>query len=1145
MKSEMKNTIDSQLFFLNKEDKGRVISIFTNSLEPVLKDFNVLQTDKNSLERELNFLKSQVKSYSSEIDKLKNKNTELKNKIDFLNSEMKNKLSKNESKTIAFQLGNSIIQGVKNPKEGIKDLPSTATYLVKESIARRQKNNKASKLDRLLGIVLEDNNHHHSNTERLITTSNTDKDTHSNSTYNDLIKKEQVSSLYKSSVEKIFISKEKYFEINKDIDSSSNCFFTVNCYSEDKTNPKGAVADITFYDEKNRVLPKPYSGTNSSKLFGAYFYITTFNQEEAIEKTYKIESPERAVRVTIKIVAFDCFNGFNLDSDYRINIVEKSNKKKESKYLNVFKEILLEASAIPDSNGSEYFTKHNYRVGVIGDIYMYNFYKDVFSDVSYLSPDNYQEVINKGLDIVIYTTCWKGINNEEWRGVKFREKPKSALDDILQQAKKKNIKTVFQTIEDPSNFEYFLPIAVKFEYVLTTDTDCIERYKEQLKHDRVFYGEYGVNPQFNNPIGSRRNIRNAAFFAGSYPTRYAERCKDMEVVFDSIVDSGGDLLIADRNYDADSEELKYPDRFHQNVLPPIKHDLLQKVHKLFRYNLNFNSIKQSPTMCAMRVYELQAQGNGLISNYANSVYNKFPNIRIIPFEQNMALDFNSENELEEYRSNTRNIREVLDGKTSYDVVSTLLNNIGLESTDSSNKVIAVICRNKTEEILASFKKQSYSSKILIEEHEIINWVELKERFNIKYFCWFSTEDSYEKNYLNDMVNGFKYTSSSYITKNSYFDKSGNYIKGKEHEYTNLCSGKYLSVFAVSHLKPSDLPSTLIEQSFTLDNGYSIDPFEVNYIAYMHNNFKPVSNYSISVIVPVYNNAQFLISKCIPSLQRNKVWSEMEVLLIDDGSTDVETLETLNYLESIYSNVKLKFNHGNGSGSASRPRNQGIDLAEAPIVTFLDPDNEISSGGYDLLIDLYNDANASASEPIDFISGFHVKVSEDVKTIGKHTSNKLSIIKDFKKGYFSKGRFPVIATQSAVISKKLLNDNNIRFVEGSAGQDTLFGWEMIANSKCGGFNGEAYIIYYADRSDSITNVVDKSYFVKKLILEREQKAFLVEHGLLESFMESRFEQFIKQWYLKKLDFVDKVQRDDCVVILDDICKIYNRTIYDYI
>lgn len=943
------------------------------------------------------------------------------------------------------------------------------------------------------------------------------------------------------------ITQSEVFEIFCEVNPEQNYILKLLCATEDKTNSKGAVADITFYDESQNVLPKPYSGTSPSKIFEAYFYIETMYSKEASPKSYKILAPKKAAKISIKLVAFDCENGFELVDGYSFLPEENIQQKNiiDSIYVEKFNKILLEAEKIPDSNGSEYFSKHNYRVGVIGDVYMYNFYKDVFVNVDYLSPGNYQEVLNKGLDIVIYTTCWKGINNEEWKGVKFREKPKNALDDILKQAKEKNIKTVFQTIEDPSNFEYFLPVAEKFEYILTTDTDCIDRYKKELNHERVYYGEYGVNPQFNNPIGSRRNIRNAAFFAGSYPKRYEERCRDMEIIFDSIIESNGDLLIADRNYNADSEDLKYPARFQSSVLPPIRHDLLQKVHKLFRYNLNFNSIKQSPTMCAMRVYELQAQGNGLISNYANSVYNKFPGIRLIPFKQNMSFDFGDRHQLQEYRRNIDNVREVLNDKTSYHVVSTLLSNIGLKSENEFNKNIAVICQNKTEEILISFKNQTHLNKILIEESEITNWEEMKEKHNIEYFCWFSSADLYEENYLNDLLNGFKYTDSHYITKNAYFDKMGSYIKGKEHEYTNICSGKHLSLFATSYLKPSDLPSIKIDESFSLDNGYSIDPFEFNYITYVQSEFKYVNDYALSVIVPVYNNARFLTSKCIPSLQRNNLWSKMEVLLIDDGSTDSDTLQTLSYLESIYSNVKVIFNHGNGSGSASRPRNQGIDLAKASIVTFLDPDNEIAPGAYDLLVDLYHKANSSSSESVDFISGFHVKVSEDVKVIGKHTSNELSIIKNFKKGYFDKGRFPVIATQSAVISKKLLNDHNIRFVEGSAGQDTLFGWELIANSKCGGFNGEAYIIYYADRSDSITNIVDKSYFEKKLILEKRQIEFLRNKEIFGNYVNNHFEGFMKNWYLKKLDSVISSDYNDAEITLRKICKLYGKNFEEYV
>lgn len=946
--------------------------------------------------------------------------------------------------------------------------------------------------------------------------------------------------------EDIVIAAGQHFEIKQEVIASEEYLLSVTCIAN-CANHKGAVADVTFLDESGSELAKPYPGMAKSKAYGSYFYIETQELEGCKPKTYTFTAPKKAANVAIKLVAFGVKPDMTLTSDFKLMPAKERIKESSegSKYIDSFETLLNEAESIPDSNGSEYFTKHDFRVGVIGDVYMYNFYKDVFTTVHYLSPSNYSEVLAQGLDIIIYTTCWKGINNEEWRGVKFREKPKKALDAILVYAKENNVKTVFQTIEDPSNFEYFLPVAEKFEYILTTDTDCIERYKEELGHNRVFFGEYGVNPQFNNPIGSRRNIRNAAFFAGSYPKRYKERCDDMETIFDSIIDSGGELLIADRNFGADSEDLVYPARFQSSVLPPVQHAVLQKLHKLFRYNLNFNSIKQSPTMCAMRVYELQAQGNGLISNYASSVFNKFPGIRIIPFKQDMSFDFGTDESWEEYRLNVSNIREVLNTKTSYQVVGTLLENIGLGQRTRNKATIAVICNEKTASIVSAFEAQSYPDKVLLEESELQNWSQLKQLHDIGYFCWFSDENRYEKYYLNDLLNGFKYTDCRYITKNAYFDCKGDYVSGSEHEYTTSCSGKSLSLFSCKHFEPNDLIAQQDTKSFELENGYSIDPFEINFVRYMQKHSSKSSRYQLSVIVPVYNNGRFLLTKCLPSLQRNKLWPQMEILLIDDGSTDIETGKTLDYLQSIYSNVRVKLNHDGGSGSASRPRNQGIDMATAPVITFLDPDNEIAPGAYDLLLQLYEEANQTESEPVEFISGFHVKVAEDVKTIGRHTPNRLSIIRDFKKGYFERGRFPVIATQSAVISKDFLNKNNIRFVEKSAGQDTLFGWELIANAKCGGFNGDAYIIYYAERADSITNAVDVGYFKKKVILERNQVVFLERNGLMDSFKTHHLERFMKNWYLEKLKAVQSEEHNDAILLLQEISKLYGKQLEDFL
>ena len=184
----------------------------------------------------------------------------------------------------------------------------------------------------------------------------------------------------------------------------------------------------------------------------------------------------------------------------------------------------------------------------------------------------------------------------------------------------------------------------------------------------------------------------------------------METIFDSIIDSNGQLLVADRNFGADSEDLIYPARFQSSILPPVQHAILQKLHKLFRYNLNFNSIKQSPTMCAMRVYELQAQGNGLISNYASSVFNKFPGVRVIPYKQNMSFDFGRDETWEEYRINVGNIREVLNSKTSYQIVSTLLENIGLVSVAKKTRQSPLSAQRRQTQWFAHLKRKHIRRK---------------------------------------------------------------------------------------------------------------------------------------------------------------------------------------------------------------------------------------------------------------------------------------------------------------------------------------------------------------------------------------------------------------------------------------------------
>lgn len=101
-----------------------------------------------------------------------------------------------------------------------------------------------------------------------------------------------------------------------------------------------------------------------------------------------------------------------------------------------------------------------------------------------------------------------------------------------------------------------------------------------------------------------------------------------------------------------------------------------------------------------------------------------------------------------------------------------------------------------------------------------------------------------------------------------------------------------------------------------------------------NNFE----YKATVIVPVYNVEKYL-SECLNSLVEQTIdLSQIEVLLINDGSTD-GSLKICNEYASIYNFIKVIDKENEG---VSKTRNLGIKSAKGKYIFFLDSDDTISN-----------------------------------------------------------------------------------------------------------------------------------------------------------------------------------------------------------
>lgn len=93
---------------------------------------------------------------------------------------------------------------------------------------------------------------------------------------------------------------------------------------------------------------------------------------------------------------------------------------------------------------------------------------------------------------------------------------------------------------------------------------------------------------------------------------------------------------------------------------------------------------------------------------------------------------------------------------------------------------------------------------------------------------------------------------------------------------------------------------------------------------------------ISVVVPIYNVEKYL-NKCVDSLL-NQDYSNLEIILVDDGSTDSSGKIVDEYKEK---NKNIKVIHKENGGLSSA-RNAGLKEAIGQYIIFIDSDDWIDT-----------------------------------------------------------------------------------------------------------------------------------------------------------------------------------------------------------
>lgn len=249
-------------------------------------------------------------------------------------------------------------------------------------------------------------------------------------------------------------------------------------------------------------------------------------------------------------------------------------------------------------------------------------------NVTAVSPESWARQLDENdFDLLFVESAWAG-NGGDWSyHLTGSSAPRPVFANMVQSFRSKGIPAVFWNKEDPPHFDDFLDSAKLFDFVFTSDTRMIERYVDELGHDRVASLSFGAQPQFHNPIRPVNQDRRDVAFAGMYFShKFPERREQMEVVLGGAMDispklpNGLDIFSRQQGGD---QKYQFPEPYASYVVGSLPYDQMLTANKYYSVFLNVNSVVDSPSMCARRIFEITAAGTPVVSAPSSAIRNFF------------------------------------------------------------------------------------------------------------------------------------------------------------------------------------------------------------------------------------------------------------------------------------------------------------------------------------------------------------------------------------------------------------------------------------------------------------------------------------------------------------------------------------------
>lgn len=370
-------------------------------------------------------------------------------------------------------------------------------------------------------------------------------------------------------------------------------------------------------------------------------------------------------------------------------------------------------------NESNYKSDFKFKkLNIIGifDEFLYNSYKTLFNIKLVVPTEN----ITKKYSFFFCESCWEGNVFYGLEKFRVRGKKNKSLINIINQCNILKIPTIFYNKEDPVSFEDFITNAKYFDVIITTDINCVERYKKLTK-SIIFVMPFNINPLSINNIG-RNNDNNESFFAGSYYYHLSNERKINTDILIKKLATKDNMILFDRKLYTSTKNNNTLNMFHPKynkyLHKPLSHKNILQIHLQKNWCGNLNTVKESYTMFARRIIEGSIMKNSLVTDYSLGVYKYFEH-SIYRLEDELNYNTNQDILMNQIKKQI-GWRTVITNYNSYQYFSVLFEKINITrfiNPFSKQDQITIICITNTvknySHIIKKFNSQKYNNKQLI------------------------------------------------------------------------------------------------------------------------------------------------------------------------------------------------------------------------------------------------------------------------------------------------------------------------------------------------------------------------------------------------------------------------------------------------